>query len=427
MSKAGWVAQREFMVRVRSRQFIIMTLLGPFLFSLMFVIPALLARYGGSDKQTIWVHDASGLFTGAFQTEGEVVFREFDRQPDGWRDSLKSGKDLGFLLIEPAIDLNKPTGFRYYSDQPPGVATSDRITRAISDRIQALKLKQRGLDPGFVDSLRTNIDLQTLRLTGEGEENSSTGAATVVGFMAAFIMYLFIFLYGSMVVRGVVEEKASRVMEVLVASVRPFDLMLGKILGIAAVGLAQFVVWIALTSGLVALAQATILGGTEATSAQMAGSSPDGFEGIMLGLGTLNLPFLLSMFLFYFISGYLLYAALFAAIGSAVDNESDTQQLMFPVTIPIILAIIVAQMVVQNPGSPLSFWFSMIPLTAPILMAVRLPFGVPAWELALSMSLMVVGFLATTWIAARIYRVGVLMYGKKPTFKELLKWITYKV
>jgi ABC-2 type transport system permease protein len=153
----------------------------------------------------------------------------------------------------------------------------------------------------------------------------------------------------------------------------------------------------------------------------------EGVEGIMDGLGTLNLPFLLSMFLFYFISGYLLYAALFAAIGSAVDNESDTQQLMFPVTIPIILAIIVAQMVVQNPGSPLSFWFSMIPFTAPILMAVRLPFGVPAWELALSMSLMVVGFLATTWIAARIYRVGVLMYGKKPTFRELIRWITYKV
>ena len=171
-----------------------------------------------------------------------------------------------------------------------------------------------------MDSLRTNIDLQTLRLTGEGEENSSTGAATVVGFMAAFIMYLFIFLYGSMVVRGVVEEKASRVMEVLVASVRPFDLMLGKILGIAAVGLAQFVVWTALTSGLVALAQATILGGTEATSAQMAGSSPDGFEGIMLGLGTLNLPFLLSMFLFYFISGYLLYAALFAKQCCLLDD-----------------------------------------------------------------------------------------------------------
>jgi ABC-2 type transport system permease protein len=426
MSKAGWVAQREFMVRVRSRQFIIMTLLGPFLFSLMFVIPALLARYD-SDKQTIWVHDASGLFAGAFQSEGEVVFREFNRQPDGWRDSLQSGEGLGFLLIDPAIDLNNPTGFRYYSERPPGVATSDRITRAISDRIQQLKLKQRGLDAGFVDSLRTEVNLQTLRVTGEGEENSSTGAATVVGFMAAFIMYLFIFLYGSMVVRGVVEEKASRVMEVLVASVRPFDLMLGKILGIAAVGLAQFVVWIALTAGLVALAQAAFLGGAQATSAPMAESPPDGFEGIMLGLGTLNLPFLLSMFLFYFISGYLLYAALFAAIGSAVDNEADTQQLMFPVTIPIILAIIVAQMVVQNPGSPLSFWFSMIPFTAPILMAVRLPFGVPAWELALSMSLMVIGFLATTWIAARIYRVGVLMYGKKPTFREIFKWVSYKI
>lgn len=299
------------------------------------------------------------------------------------------------------------------------MATSDRITQAISDRIQTLKLKQRGLDPGFVDSLRTQIDLQTLRLTGDGEEDSSTAAATVVGFMAALIMYLFIFLYGSMVVRGVVEEKASRVMEVLVASVRPFDLMLGKILGIAAVGLAQFVVWIALTAGLVAIAQAT-LGGAPTPDAPT-----DGVEGIMAGLGTLNLPYLLSLFLFYFISGYLLYAALFAAIGSAVDNESDTQQLMFPVTIPLILAIIVAQMVVQNPGSPLSFWFSMIPFTAPILMAVRLPFGVPAWELALSMSLMVAGFFATTWIAARIYRVGVLMYGKKPTFKELLRWITY--
>ena len=437
MSKTAIIIEREFMTRIKSKQFIIFTILGPILMSLLFVIPILIAKYSESNE-TIWVDDRSGLFTDAFESEKGLQFVMLSGDTEALKDSVRQSDNTGLLIIPEQLSLHQAEGFAYYSNSPMGNSAKKTVERAINGRIEALKLEESGLSKSFIDSLEADIDLNTFKLTETGgEEDSSTGASTAIGFIGAFIMYLFIFIYGMMVLRGVVEEKSSRVMEVMVSSVKPFQLMLGKILGIAAVGLFQFILWILLTLGIVSGVTA-IMGGQqseELVKARVEATTPDmpaeveeeaaGFD-IMKELQTVNLTFLLSMFLFYFIGGYLIYASLFAAIGSAVDNEADTQQILFPVTIPIILAIIVAQMVIENPGSSVAFWFSMIPLTSPIVMLVRLPFGVPAWEIALSMVLVVAGFFGTVWIASRIYRVGVLMYGKKVTLKELGKWLFYK-
>lgn len=440
MNKIAIIIEREFMTRVKSKQFLIFTLLGPILMSLVFIIPVIIAMYS-EDNQTIWVDDRSGLFAQEFQSEKGLTFIPLTENGEAYKDSARNTENSGLLIIPASLNLYKPEGFTYFSNSPMGASAKRTVERTINSRIEKLKLEQSGLTQGYIDSLKADITLVTRKFTESGgEENSSTGAATGIGFAAAFIMYIFIFIYGMMVLRGVVEEKSSRVMEVIISSVKPFQMMLGKIIGIAAVGLFQFILWVVLTFGIVTLASSFIGKDQqkELMKSRIEAAAPGQDEiasaveeeaasfDLLAELKTVNLPFMLTMFLFYFLGGYLLYASLFAAIGSAVDNEADSQQILFPVTIPIILAIIVAQMVIQNPGSSIAFWFSMIPLTSPIVMLVRIPFGVPAWEIALSMTLLIGGFFATAWLAARIYRVGVLMYGKKVTVKELAKWLFYK-
>jgi ABC-2 type transport system permease protein len=446
MSKVGIIVEREFMTRVKNKQFIIFTLLGPLLISLVVVIPLLIALYS-DDNQQIWVDDRSGQFAGQFESRKGLEFVELDPGTgDLLKDSVKMADNTGLLIIPEHFDLYSPKGFAYYSSNPLGSSAKESMTSAIRNRIEAIKLQESGLSKGFIDSLKSKVKIETFKLTEQGIENSSTDASTGLGFAGAFIMYLFIFIYGTMVLRGVVEEKSNRIMEVMVSSVRPFEMMLGKILGIAAVGLLQFVLWIVLSFGIITVAQSFLAPETQQElvdanvksrsmgmelpldeqEAELLAEAKAGPGSFFDELKTVNLPYFIAMFLFYFLTGYLLYAALFAAVGSAVDNETDTQQLLFPITIPIIIAIIVAQMVIQNPTSAIAFWFSIIPLTAPIVMIVRIPFGVPGWELALSMLLMVGGFLFTTWVAARIYRVGVLMYGKKVSLKEVSKWLFYR-
>jgi len=443
MSKVGIIIEREFMTRVKNKQFIILTLLGPLLISLVVIVPLLIGMFN-DDNQTIWVDDQSGLFVNEFQSSTGLTFLPLEEGGADWQDSLKKAENTGLLVIPEQFDLYNPKGFTYYSTNPLGVGAKDNITSTIRNRIEAIKLQESGLSKSFIDSLKSKVQIETFKLTETGVENSSTSASTGLGFAGAFVMYIFIFIYGTMVLRGVVEEKSNRIMEVMVSSVRPFEMMLGKILGIAAVGLLQFSLWILLSFGIITVAQAALSPDTQqeivASNAETRGMGmldPDMQAEVAaaqdnMGLSfidelkTVNLPYFVGMFLFYFLTGYLLYAALFAAVGSAVDNETDTQQLLFPITVPIIIAIIVAQMVIQNPTSGVAFWFSMIPLTAPIVMIVRIPFGVPGWELALSMVLMIGGFLFTTWIAARIYRIGVLMYGKKVSLKEIGKWLFYR-
>jgi ABC-2 type transport system permease protein len=296
-------------------------------------------------------------------------------------------------------------------------------------------------------NVETNVSVQTKKLDESGvEKGTSTGIAMALAYLLGFLMYMLVFIFGAQVMRGVIEEKTSRVVEVIISSVKPIQLMMGKIIGIALVGLTQFMIWIVLTVGIVGVLKTTILpksGGSEisqsmpqnlmsgnqqvAGTSQTAEMSPQVAEFTKMFDNAMNQPWglIIICFIFYFVTGYLLYASVFAAIGSAVDNETETQQFMLPVTIPIILGLMVAMGTMQNPESPLAFWCSMIPLTAPIVMMARIPFGVPYWQIAVSMIIMLVSFGSFVWMAAKVYRTGILMYGKKTSWKEMWKWLRY--
>ena len=295
-----------------------------------------------------------------------------------------------------------------------------------------------GIDPKLIRESKANVNILTIRLDEDGSESKSyTEIQVAIGIFTSILIYFFIFLFGAQVMRGVIEEKTSRIIEVIVSSVKPFQLMMGKITGIALVGLTQFLLWVVLT-GIIYLVFGAVFGadtlsqpsGIQQTLMQQGIAVDQNASRQMINqvtevIGSINFGTIIPTFIFYFLGGYLLYAALFAAIGSAVDNEADTQQFMLPVSAPLILGIILSNFVVNNPDGPVAFWLSLIPLTSPIIMMVRIPFGVPIHELILSMTLLVAGFLFTTWLAAKIYRTGILMYGKKVSWKELWKWMRH--
>jgi ABC-2 type transport system permease protein len=459
MNKIFIVAGREFFTRIQSRTFIVMSILGPLLFGLFVLVPVLMAKWN-NDSTTVWVHDPSGQLSDAFQDQNGLKFQVLPQgtlsngvlvQADSAniRQLLKD-QDAGLLHLQ-APDSNLNLEARYYSAQAAGLKITERIQSALNDRLYRLRMERQGLDPKVIESLRAEVQLQTSVWTDQGSEDSHTETAMLLGFGAALLMYMFIFMYGSMVMRGVIEEKASRVMELLVSTTKPFELMMGKILGIASVGLFQFVLWLLLGTAISTAIGAMGLGtapGTASVASTTTGTAP--VPGTAAVPGTASVPgnpnslpaeaqadwmqilgqmpweTIIPFFVFYFLGGYFFYAALFAAVGSAVDSEGDSQQLMLPISLPIILSFVASQFVMQNPHGSLAFWMSMIPLTSPVVMVVRLPFGVPGWELALSMFLLVAAFVVAVWLAGRIFRIGVLMYGQKVSFNLLRKWLFYR-
>ncbi len=453
MNKIFIVAGREFFTRIQSRTFIVMSILGPLLFGLFVLVPVLMAKWN-NDSTTVWVHDPSGQLSDAFQDQNGLKFQVL---PQGTLSNgvlvpadsanireLLEDQDAGLLHLQ-APDSNLNVEARYYSAQAAGLKITERIQSALNDRLYRLRMERQGLDPKVIESLRAEVQLQTSVWTDQGSEDSHTETAMLLGFGAALLMYMFIFMYGSMVMRGVIEEKASRVMELLVSTTKPFELMMGKILGIASVGLFQFVLWLLLGTAISTAIGAMGLGTAPGTAsvastttgtASVPGTAPvagtanslpaDAQADWMQILGQMPWETIIPFFLFYFLGGYFFYAALFAAVGSAVDSEGDSQQLMLPISLPIILSFVASQFVMQNPHGSLAFWMSMIPLTSPVVMVVRLPFGVPGWELALSMFLLVAAFVVAVWLAGRIFRIGVLMYGQKVSFNLLRKWLFYR-
>lgn len=459
MNKIFIVAGREFFTRIQSRTFIVMSILGPLLFGLFVLVPVLMAKWN-NDSTTVWVHDPSGQLSDAFQDQNGLKFQVLPQGTLGngvlaQADSAKirqllEDQDAGLLHLQ-APDSNLNVEARYYSAQAAGLKITERIQSALNDRLYRLRMERQGLDPKVIESLRAEVELQTSVWTDQGSEDSQTETAMLLGFGAALLMYMFIFMYGSMVMRGVIEEKASRVMELLVSTTKPFELMMGKILGIASVGLFQFVLWLLLGTAISTAIGAMGLGtapGTASVASTTTGTAPvpgtapvagtstvpgspnsipaDAQADWMQILGQMPWETIIPFFLFYFLGGYFFYAALFAAVGSAVDSEGDSQQLMLPISLPIILSFVASQFVMQNPHGSLAFWMSMIPLTSPVVMVVRLPFGVPGWELALSMFLLVAAFVVAVWLAGRIFRIGVLMYGQKVSFNLLRKWLFYR-
>lgn len=459
MNKIFIVAGREFFTRIQSRTFIVMSILGPLLFGLFVLVPVLMAKWN-NDSTTVWVHDPSGQLSDAFQDQNSLKFQVLPQgtlsngvlvQADSAKiRQLLEDQDAGLLHLQ-APDSNLNVEARYYSAQAAGLKITERIQSALNDRLYRLRMERQGLDPKVIESLRAEVELQTSVWTDQGSEDSQTETAMLLGFGAALLMYMFIFMYGSMVMRGVIEEKASRVMELLVSTTKPFELMMGKILGIASVGLFQFVLWLLLGTAISTAIGAMGLGtapGTASVASTTTGTAPvpgtapvsgtstvpgspnsipaDAQADWMQILGQMPWETIIPFFLFYFLGGYFFYAALFAAVGSAVDSEGDSQQLMLPISLPIILSFVASQFVMQNPHGSLAFWMSMIPLTSPVVMVVRLPFGVPGWELALSMFLLVAAFVVAVWLAGRIFRIGVLMYGQKASFNLLRKWLFYR-
>ena len=437
MNKIFIVAGREFFTRIQSRTFIVMSILGPLLFGLFVLVPVLMAKWN-NDSTTVWVHDPSGQLSDAFQDQNGLKFQVLPQgtlsngvlvQADSANiRELLEDQDAGLLHLQ-APDSNLNVEARYYSAQAAGLKITERIQSALNDRLYRLRMERQGLDPKVIESLRAEVQLQTSVWTDQGSEDSHTETAMLLGFGAALLMYMFIFMYGSMVMRGVIEEKASRVMELLVSTTKPFELMMGKILGIASVGLFQFVLWLLLGTAISTAIGAMGLGsgpGTASVPGTVNSLPADAQADWMQILGQMPWETIIPFFLFYFLGGYFLYAALFAAVGSAVDSEGDSQQLMLPISLPIILSFVASQFVMQNPHGSLAFWMSMIPLTSPVVMVVRLPFGVPGWELALSMFLLVATFIVAVWLAGRIFCIGVLMYGQKVSFNLLRKWLFYR-
>ena len=437
MNKIILILKREYLTRVKKKSFIIMTFLGPLLMAALMIVPVVLATMQNIGEKNIAVLDETNWFIGKFEQDDNMQFHYvFDAVDSLKKQVLQEKYDL--LVYIPRPELNIPVNAEIYSDRQIPLNVSSYIKNTMRKEVETKKLLASGIDPDVIKSAKATINLVTIRLDEDGGETKSfTEINVALGLFGSILIYFFIFIFGSQVMRGIIEEKTSRIVEVIISSVKPFELMMGKITGIALVGLTQFLLWVVLTGSIYGVFM-LIYGVAEAPqvlTTESAMTSPaesmlpemnnEALTEIIEVVDAINFPVIIGSFIFYFLGGYLLYAALFAAIGSAVDNEADTQQFVLPVSIPLILGLVVSNFIVNNPEGTLAFWLSIIPFTSPVVMMVRIPFGVAYTELALSMALLVVGFLFTTWIAAKIYRTGILMYGKKPGYKELWKWLKY--
>ena len=446
MSKIGLIIRREYITRVRKRSFIIMSVLGPVIFAAFMVIPAWMAMSEDQEEKKIAIVDSSGLFINVIpETEYLKFDYLFDTKLNTIKDNFREWGYYGVLYISHIVAF-EPNSVVFYSDKQPNLATKMHISKAIEEYIRDQKLLAYDIEDldTILKSVKTRINIRTIKLTDDGrEKESSTGLVMAVGYAGGFLIYMFIFFFGDQLMRGVIEEKVNRIIEVVISSVRPFQLMMGKIIGIAMVGLSQFLIWVIFTFLLIFVTSTILfpelnMSPTEkvvaqdimsagAVQAEPESGSEEMTELLNAFSAIRNIDFgvMLGSFLFYFLGGYLLYAAMFASIGAAVDNETDTHQFMLPVTIPLILALLVLINTINNTDSSVAFWFSIIPFTSPVVMMARIPFGVPYWEVTLSMSILVLTFLGMTWMAAKIYRTGILMYGKKASYREMWKWIRY--
>jgi len=459
MNKISLIIQREYLTRIRKKSFIIMSVLGPIIFAAYILIPMYFATLEDKEEKTIVVIDDSKLFT-EYESKGPkfvipgteyLKFQVIEGVTvETFRDGFEESGYYGILFI-PANILASESSL-IYSTKQTSVEISQYLERSMDSEIEHLKLAQHDIKDieRILAEVETSINVRNIKWTKDGKtQESNTGVVMGLGYLSGMMIFFFIFFFGSQVMRGVIEEKVSRIIEVIVSSVKPFQLMMGKIIGVGLVGLTQFLLWMILSAVLVTGLKAAFFPELNRTPTEQVVASDlfdqgDGQEETMnpseaipevgdldmaqeifASLKSINAGVMVGAFLFYFIFGYLLYAAMFAVIGSAVDNETDTQQLIFPVILPLILGIYVMISAINNPDNALSFWFSMIPFTSPVVMMVRIPFGVPWWQVALSASLLVVTFLGMTWIAGKVYRTGILMYGKKASYKEIWKWLRY--
>ena len=433
MHRALLIIQREYLTRVKKKTFLLITFLAPLLFAFIILAPTLLTQMTESQK-TVYVVDKSGQFNDALKDKEDIEFVFVDKQIAVAQEELLQDNPDNFILKIPDFDLDEPQGFEILAKQSPSLTLSNQIEETIEQKIRNLKVEKAGLSEEVLADLNTNIDLGSVVLQEGGKkQEASTSIAYVVSMIGGFLMYFFIFMYGGQVTTGVHEEKTSRIVEILISSVRPIQLMFGKIVGIALVGLTQFLLWILLT-GVVSVVLMAIMGpGVFADASASGGPGAAMADGeaqkamltdVLGSLSSINFPLIIFSFIFYFLIGYFMYSSLFAGVAAAVDNQTDMRQFMFPLSIPLILAIVVTPTVIlTNPNSGVAIAGSLIPFTSPVVMMARIPFGVPVLELIGSYMLMILGFMLCVWLAAKVYRTGILMYGKKVTPKEIMRWI----
>lgn len=449
MNKIFIIIRREFLSRVKKKSFIIMTILTPLLMGAIMIVPGLLASMGDTTVKKIAVVDNTKMFVNKLQNTDNINY-EYITADDfaEYKANMEAKGVNAILLIDPTI-INNPKGAKIYSNEDVSIETSSKIESSMEDIIKGEKMKTFNIQniDVLLEKIKSKVNLTTIKLDENGnEKQTNTVVIMGIAYVFGFMMYLFIFIFGSQVMRGVIEEKSNRVVEVIISSVKPIQLMMGKIIGVAAVGLVQFLIWIILSIGIfigvqsyMADSYAKKLGQkTEVTSVMSSPSAaqvnPADMAKIQEEYGDTAKIFssiserivpIIIYFIIFFIGGYLLYSSLFAAVGSAVDNETETQQFMLPITIPIILALMVMMHTFQNPNSPISFWFSIIPFTSPIVMMARIPFEIPTWEIIMSIVILYATIFGTIWLSSKIYRTGILMYGKKTSFKEMIKWIRH--
>jgi len=432
MNKTFLIIQREYITRVRKKSFILFTLLGPVFFLLISILPIIIASANKSN-QKILVKDESGLFTALPDTAGLYFNFKYNglsiEQLKGNYSSMDGGYDA--LLYIPEIKPDAPYGIEIFSEAQISLTTRIYLENIIADKLETINLENQNIDKQVLLKLRPKVKIDDKVTSGESQKEGDAVLASVFGYGMGFIIYIILLIYGTMVMRGVMEEKSSRIIEVIISSVKPFQLMMGKIIGIGLVGITQFMAW----GFLVAILNVIIgaIFGTQLAALQQSTAAVGGEAELSVIAQTLEslsahpIGFYLIMFLVYFIGGYFLYAALFAAIGSLVgDEETDVQMFALPVTMLILVSIFIMMAVVQQPHTPLAFWASIIPFSSPIVMPALIPFGVPAWQIALSVVCLFAGFIFTTLLAGKIYRTGILMYGKKIKVSELFKWLFYK-
>jgi ABC-2 type transport system permease protein len=440
MSKISLIIKREYTTRVMKPSFIILTFLTPVLIAGMIMIPLFLSQIKDDAVKKILVIDQTNLYAPIFVDNENYDFEKINQSLEEFRKKEDKDEYAAVLYISEDLAVNQKAA-TLFSEEQVGIELKSYVSGLLKTYVEEKKLAELNI-PDFkamVEQVKVDIDVKTVRWGKDGEEKiGSAELAVIIGMISAFMIYIFIIVYGAQVMSGVVQEKTSRIVEVIISSVKPFQLMMGKIVGIAMVGLTQFALWVILSVILItalssafgttldieSYQQAQTMG---ITTTQLPFDDKDGVVSELL-IALNNFDFVQTgiLFVLYFLGGYLLYASLFAAVGSAVDNETDTQQFSLPLTLPIIFAFYAAIYSVENPDGPLAFWCSMIPFTSPIVMMVRLPFGVPFWQIVLSLGILIFSFIGSTWVAGKIYRTGILMYGKKISWKEMIKWVSYR-
>ena len=441
MSNILLIVQREFNERARKKSFILTTLLTPILMIALMVIPSLLMIYAKGDEKQVVVIDESGMIAGKLENSEELKFETTDLTTEDARKVMTD--KFGILSIGKNIMENQ-TDVRLYVNSSSSMSLENNIREQICHIIETEKLRGYQIDnlEQILDEVKSPVTMQVFRNDKSQEEDAqaqSSAAASIIGYILGFILYMFILIYGAMVMQAVIDEKSSRVLEVLVSSVRPFDLMMGKILGVASVAVVQILVWAVLIIGVGGFVMPMMMpddimqgvtavqqGGAVETVATTSGLDSDLLQAVATATDTAYITKIFSFLMLFMLGGYLFYSAMFAAIGSAVENVQDASQLQMPIMLPIILALLVSTMVINDPNSTVAFWFSVIPFTSPIVMMARVPYDIPMWEVITSLVLLYASFVAMVWLAGKIYRVGIFMYGKKPGFKEIYKWLKYK-